>query len=646
MTERGDPKLKAEAGTGRPPDTEVRAELESILASKDFRASERRRSLLTYVVDSSLAGATDRLKGYTIATEVFGRDDDFDPQTDPIVRLETSRLRRDLELYYLSTGKDDPILISIPKGGNNPTFELRERVPIPDVSGSGASDVHVSTSSTTARRRWRWGSAAGLALTAAAVLAVAVILYVRATPDSMAPRSYDSVGVLPLDNFSGDPEQQYLAGGMTEAITHALGQIESLKVMSRTSMMRYRDEPKLASTIAQELSIAALVEGSVIRSGDRVRINVQLVDAKTDVQLWSRAFERPVGDILKLQNEVALAIANGIKVAIDPSELDRLTSSPSGNELAYEAYLKGRFLLRERTEASYRMAIRQFERAIGLEPEMAHAFAGLAEAYNLLRYEEAFPEGLLTRASDAAARAVELQPSLPDAHVALGHAMLQQYRWEQAEKAFLTALELEPNSSRTHLGYADYLNVVGRWDDALAELSAAQELDPLSLFIRIRLAQTYLMKGDTDFCVALVLEAQSLDPNHPMPYHGLGVVKLSRGEFQEAIELIGTGVELTGRSPWNLAVLGMAYGKSGRTSDALAIQKELMESTNDHHRIEIEMAITYIGLGDKEQALDWLEKAYEQHDAGIAEVRWVPLFDDVRDEPRFQALLERFNFPE
>jgi len=459
----------------------------------------------------------------------------------------------------------------------------------------------------------------------------------------------ESLAVLPLANLSGDPEQEYFADGMTEELITNLGKISALRVISRTSVMRYKGTKKPLPEIARELNMDAIVEGTVQRSGNRVRISAQLIQARPERHLWAESYERDLRDILALQSEVARAIANEIRLKLTPQEQTRLASARPVNPAAHEAYLRGRYHWNKVTDEGIRRSIREFEQAIEIDPQYAVAYAGVADAYIFLSaWSRAIPpKEVLPKAKAAAVKALEIDETLPEAHTALALArLLFELDWSAAESGLKRAIELNPSYPVAHQWYALLLSSLGRHDEAIAEAKRAHELDPLSLQSDAQVGLHYYFARQYDHAIQRLHQTLELDPNFPPAHYWLGIAYLEKGASQEALEALQTAVRLSGSSGLFEPDLARAYGLTGKRDAARRILGELQELSRKKYVPADSIAIIYIGLGDKNRALEWLEKAREESCAGsILLLKVAPWLDPLRSDPRFQDLLRRMNFP-
>jgi len=458
-----------------------------------------------------------------------------------------------------------------------------------------------------------------------------------------------AIAVLPLTNLSRDSEQDYFTDGMTEALITDLAQIGALRVISRTSSMRYKCTDKPLPQIARELSVDALVEGSVLRAGDRVRITAQLIHAATDQHLWAKSYERDLRDILALQSEVARAVADEVQIKLTPQEQARLARSPQVNPAVHEAYLRGRYHWAKGTEQGLRKSIEYFEEAIAKDPSYALAYCGLADSINMLVSPilELMPPGeAAPKAKAAALRALELDETLAEAHTSLGRINFYfDWDWAGAEKAFRRAIELNVNSSLAHHTYALLLSVLGRHAEAIHESRRAVELDPLSLLSNSIFASVYCCARQFENAEEQFRKTLELDPNFALARWMLGACCLvPMGRYDESIAELQKAIALAVNVAIPTGVLGYCYGKAGRRDEALRILDELEELSKRRYVSPMARTLTYVGLGD-ERMFDALEDAYQRRAHSLIWLNVMPWWDDVRTHPRFQDLVRRMNFP-
>jgi TolB-like protein/DNA-binding winged helix-turn-helix (wHTH) protein/Flp pilus assembly protein TadD len=452
-----------------------------------------------------------------------------------------------------------------------------------------------------------------------------------------------SIAVLPLENLSGDPAQEYFTDGMTDAVITDLAQVSSLKVISRTSAMRYKGTRKPLPDIAKELNVDGIVEGPVVRSGDRVRVDAQLIEANTDRHYWAKMYERNLGDVIRLQNEVAQAIANEIQVKLTPAEQARLAQARPVDPQAYEFYLKGRYFWNKRTDASVQKGIEYFQQAIQKDPNYALAYAGLAEAY-VVR-DDLSPEEQYSKAKAMARVALQMDEGLAEAHNALAMSLfLYDWDWAGAESEFQRAIALNPNYALAHQWYAQYQRAMGRQNSAMAEIQRAQELDPLSLVIG---GGTGQYGTQYDLMIESNRQKLELDANFAGAYLGLGRAYVLKGMYQDAIAAFQKGLDLSGGAPNYLSFLGYTYGVSGKRNEARKILLQLNQLSKRRYVSSYDIALVYVGLGEKDLAFDWLQNALAERSTDLVflKVRTRKEMDSVRSDPRYNELVRRIGLP-
>jgi serine/threonine protein kinase/tetratricopeptide (TPR) repeat protein len=487
--------------------------------------------------------------------------------------------------------------------------------------------------------------AVGLVLTLALLLGLNVAgLRDRLTGGATAPK-ITSLAVLPLANLSGDPQQEYFADGMTEELITDLGKVSALKVISRTSVMHYKGTQKTVPEIARELNVDAIVEGSVLRAGNRVRITAQLIQGSTDKHLWAESYDRDLRDVLALQSEVAGAITREIKATVTPDELARLETSRAVDPEAYRLYLEGRHQFNKRTLPAFEKSQQLFRQALDIDPDCAPAYAGLAESYGILPfYGGGTPKDTFPKAKEAAQKALELDGSLAEGHAALGFVLFYwDWDWPRAERELKRAIELKPNYVVAHHWYAEYLSAMGRHEQALAEIQRAQDLDPVSPLLLAIGGEVCSYAGRYDEAIAQCRKALELDPDYPLAHENLGSGLLGKDMYEQAVsEYQKADRELAGSARPHLVE---ALALAGRRGEALKILGPLTERKKGAESDWRMTARIYLALGDKQKALSCLERGYEVRDPYLVFLNVIPAFDSLRSDPRFQDLLRRMNFP-
>jgi TolB-like protein/Flp pilus assembly protein TadD len=455
------------------------------------------------------------------------------------------------------------------------------------------------------------------------------------------------LAVLPLESLSGDASQDYFTDGMTDALIADLGQIGELRVISRTSVMTYKGVRKRLPEIARELNVDAVVEGTVLRSGERVRITAQLIKVPDERHLWAQSYEGDLQNTLALQNSVARAIAEQIQVTLNPVEEAALKKSKEVNPEAYEAYLKGRYFWNKRSGEGLRKAIDYFSHAIDTDPNYARAYSGLADSYALSgdwEYGILSPEDAFPKARAAVTKALVLDDNLSEAHTSLAFIQdLYDWDWASAEKEYKRALALNPNYATAHHWYAWHLIVVGRNDEGIAELQRAESLDPLSLIISADLADALCIAHRFEESMQQSRKTIEMDPHFAVAHYQLGQALEQKHRYDEAIAEFRRAIELSGGNTTFQSNLANAYAASGRKEEATKIIEQLESGQSQASSTDASIALIYVGLGENDHAMIWLTKAYQARFNPSILMR--PAFDPLRPDPRFRDLLQRIGLP-
>jgi TolB-like protein/DNA-binding winged helix-turn-helix (wHTH) protein/Flp pilus assembly protein TadD len=456
-----------------------------------------------------------------------------------------------------------------------------------------------------------------------------------------------SLAVLPLESLSNDTSQDYFADGMTEELISDLGQISALRVISRTSVMAYKHARKPLPQIARELNVDAVVEGTVLRSGDRVRITAQLIEASTDKHLWSQSYDGELRDTLTLQNNVARAIADQIRINLNPQEQAALKKVAVVDPEAYESYLKGRYFWNKRTADGLSKAIDYFSEAIKRKPDYAQAYAGLADSYALAgdwKYGLLAPKEAYPKAKAAATKAIALDDTLGEAHISLAFCLENfDWDWESAGREFTRGIELSPRYAIGHEWYGWHLAALGRHDDAIAEVEKAASLDPLSSSIGADLAEELLVAHRFDESIKQIRKTIILDPFFGPAHYVLGQALAQKHNYNEAIAELQQAIELSPGSTAFTANLAYAYAVSGMRDEAAKKLNDMKNRSPQAFSNAPEIAMVYVGLDQKDQAMAWLEKGYAEHFSPWVLMR--PCFDPLRSDPAFEELVRRMGRP-
>jgi serine/threonine-protein kinase len=606
------------------PAESVRAELDSILRSETFAHAERLSRFLRFAVEQAIQGQADQFKEYLLGVQVFDRGESFDPRLDPVVRVEAHRLRSKLKQYYEAEGREDPVGIEFPKGGYVPVFKSR---------------ATPARSRAALRRPGRWKMAA---LLVGALVAGAAVYWV-ARPGPRSSVRLSSIAVLPFTDLSQERDQEYFCDGITDELINALAKVEGLHVVSRTSAFQFKGKASDVRKIGEQLNVGSVLEGSVRKAGHRLRITAQLVKAVDGYQLWSGTYERELKDVFAIQEEISRAIVNALRVPLAGEQGRRLVEGPTANLEAYSLYLRGRFYWNKRTEGGLKRSIQHFEQAIAAEPDYAVAWAGLADAYALLAsYGESPPREVMPKARTAAVKALEIDNTLAQAYVSLGFVRsFYDWNWEGAEREYQRAIELNPGYATAHHWYSGCLRAVGRVQESLAEIQRALELDPLSLAMGRDMGRTLRSMRQPDRAIEQFRKVLELDPSFPSGYVHLGMAYEDRGMYREALAALQKARTLPGSNPLTAGALGHCYAASGQPEEARKLLGELEELSRKRYVSAISRALIYAGLGEKDGAMEWLEKAYQDHEPWLGWLNADPVFDGLRGEPRFTNLLKK-----
>jgi TolB-like protein/DNA-binding winged helix-turn-helix (wHTH) protein/Flp pilus assembly protein TadD len=483
----------------------------------------------------------------------------------------------------------------------------------------------------------------GLGLALVAASAISWLFY----HDIYSSPAIRSLAVLPLENLSEDSSQDYFADGMTDALIARLAQISTLRVISRTSVMTYKNVHRPLAEIARDLNVDAVVEGSVSRAGERIRVTAQLIDARNEKHIWAANYDEDIRDTLVLQSKVTRAIAEQIRATVNPQEQLTLAKSRTVDPDAYEAYLKGRYFWNKRTGEGLRTAIDYFRRAITIDSSYAEAYAGLADSYAVAgdwKYGVLPPLDAFPKATAAAAKALVLDASLGEAHASLAYALdLYGWDWVAAETEYKQAIQLNPGYATAHQWYSWHLFMVGRDDDALSELRRAESLDPLSLIINADIADALCVAHRYDEAVEQSEKTLKMDANFAVGHYELGQALVQKHMYDRAIAEFQKAIELSGHSGAFDSYLGYTYAVSGRKEEAIKIINDLESRHPENHSVDADIALIYVGLDDRDEAISRLNKAFDARFK--ASILRRPAFDPLRSDARFQDLLRRMGLP-
>ena len=468
----------------------------------------------------------------------------------------------------------------------------------------------------------------------------------KESPEEVLSLEKDRIAVLPFANISPDSKDEYFADGMTEELISNLSRIGGLRVIARTSVMQYKGVGKSVAEIGRELKVGTVLEGSVRKAAGKLRIVVQLIDARSEEHLWSVGYDRDFKDVFAIQSEIAQRVAEALKVKLMAREKKQIEKEATENLEAYDLYLRGWSFLNERTEKRFNKGIRYFEQAIAKDPTYAPAYAGLAEAHGLLGLFGALPpKDVMPKAKAAAEKALEIDDALSEAHTSLGFVRsVYDWAWSDAEREFERARELKPSNSTAHRWYAvTYLTPMGRLDEAIEEMKRSLELDPLCLSTNEWLGTEYLLARRYEKAIELYRKTLQMDPNYPPAHFYLSQAYMQKAKYKEAVTEVQKAITLSGRLPRTVATLGRIYAVSGESVKAQKVLEELSELSKRRYVPSYYVALIYEGLGQKDRAFEWLEKALEERDSELVFLKVDPSLDILRSDSRFFALLKKTN---
>lgn len=583
-----------------------------------------------------------------IADRLWGKDVfvDIDHSINTAVRKIRFVLRDDPEKpRFVETVVGKGYRFAAPVTGNNggsnslPMIPVVERLAPAESPARPESEVPSAQKKVPSALRWvLFGTAAVLSL-----FVLTFVLSRGANPKSTSQRPIKSLAVLPLKNLSGDPTQEYLADGMTEELIGRLAAIHNLRVISRTSAMHFKDTKLSVPEIARTLQVDALVEGSVIREGNRIRVHAQLIRGATDEHLWSESYDRELREVLSLQSDVAQSIAGKVEVTITGKEHERLAAARPVLPEVYENYLKGRSILGSTySKSGLEESVVFFEEAIKRDSAFAPAYVGLADAYNNLAtvFIGAPPNEMRPKVINAARKALELDPELAEAHVLLADVYQAQWRWSDAEAEYKRALDLKPNDAHAHVAFAHWLLCEGRTEEAVRWAQRGRELDPIEVS-GSSIGQILFYSHRYGEAIRELRSVLAVQPNGASALWNLGFSLIANGEPEEAIPVLEKAVSITDRSAAVIAVLIRAYAHAGRRAEALRLLDELKQRRKKGYVPAGAFVNAYLGLDDREQIFVWLEHAYQEQSNILQFVKVHPYFDPVRNDPRFIDLIHR-----
>jgi len=629
---------------------DARDELGKVLASRTFQPAQLQRRFLAFAVEELLAGRAHLLKEYVIATEALGREASFDPRLDPIVRTEARKLRARLAKYYQTEGSREAFCIDLPKGSYVPAFrgmaeKPAEPLPAESIAVPPPEPLAVTVPAVqgaAARRPLPWKFAYGLLAIFVLAAAGAVTLNrvsSQTAPGTAATSDDASIAVLPLVNLS-DGSEEFLSEGLTDEIINALTQIPGLRVVARTSSFRFRANAAGTKDIDRKLHVRAVLVGSVRKSDRRLRVALELNDAANGYHLWSGNYETDAVGVGKLPLEIANAVTNALGMASARGEPGSPQTSALPNSDAQEDYLRGLYFQNKFTVDSLKQATEYYKRAIAEDPSFAQAYAGLADCYALGRPVAATqPLEVIPKIRAAAGKAIELDDRLGEPHIDLAVSAEYEFDWATAESEFKKGLELNPGNVLGHIWYAWYLSLTGREEQVLTQRAIAVRLDPVSPYAVDALGHYYFSVGRFDTAVQQYRGSLALEPAFGLTHQDLGDAYLFEGNCGAAInELRVANQSMPG--PRRMAHLGYAYGVCGHQAEARQILCQFLARVQRGSVPSLAIAEIYLGLGDKDRAFPWLQKAIDERDLEV-NLKGDPRFQLLRSDPRFNTLLRR-----
>ena len=636
----------------------VRGHLQEILASDAFKGGKRAQDFLQLVVSHALAGRLDSLRERMLGSEMFGRPVDYDTANDAVVRVKASEVRKRLTQYYQSLSAPPAMRIELPAGSYVPQFYFetapaatQPTAPEPDAALKPPEPPATQPVNQVVRPTQPPATAASASplraplswiLLGAGVAALAIAGFFTAQwwRHSLASHPIRSIAILPLANFSGDSGQEYLADGMTEELTAELGQVRSLRVISRTSTMTYKGTKKTLPEIARELNVDGIVEGSIDREGSHVRITIQLIDSRTDQHIWAHSYDRDITSVLQLQSDVARAIADQIRIELTPQQQARFNRTQQVDPQAVELYLQA---VERLNGGNPKTAIDLLRQSIEKDPNYAPAHASLADAYGWMGeagwmpYSDAF-----SFQKAEALKAIALDDSRPEPHLDLGQAAMDQdWDWATEKNELERALQINPNAANVHWAYANYLSRVGDSDRAVAEAKLALQLDPVSSRSFMQTAFVLYFARNYDQALVNMQQAAALHADPIEIRFPLGDIYIEKGLYDQGIQEF----QKLGDVPHALGHMGNGYAREGRTAEARAILPRLQQHIEKSGIGRYEIALVYAGLNDKDNAFHWLEEGYKARDKGLTYLKIDPCLAPLRSDPRFLDLLKRVGLP-
>jgi len=579
---------------------EIQSELSRIFASEAFTNAERMKRFLKYVVDQSIHEKDEDLSEYWIGLRVYDRDNGFDPRLDSIVRVDAARLRSKLREFYYSEGRGSPIRIEIPKGGYKATFNKRKG-PRPEISEE------------------------------------------RPTKEASDAKT---IAVLPFADLSPERDQEYFGDGIAEELMFALSRVPKLRVVSQTSVFAFKGKGMDLRDIGSQLGVEHILEGSVRKAGQKLRITVRLTDVVSGFNIWSEVFTCELKDVFVVQEEIARSVADALRLTVAGGEPMPLPKARACNVNAFNQYLVGRAFWNKQTEPGFRAAITHFENCLKEDPTYAKAYFGISDCYRKLEFWGLMrPMDALPRAKEAAKKALEMDGSLIEARVPLaGITAVNEWRWAEADSMFQNILSFHPDYAPAHQAYAMMcLAPLRRFDEAIDHIQIARQLDPLALLINAHVGGAFYLAGRYDEAIEQLQSTLELEPNYHLAHMGLALALGEKGMFDEALTVLRRAKTLAGEIMPIRGALGNIYARAGKISEAEAVLAELVDLQSVRYVSPLDFALVYAGLGKTADVFQFLKQAAADHCGRLAWTLIEPRYEGLRSDPRFVELLHHVN---
>jgi len=577
---------------------EISAELQTILASQIFASADRMRRFLRFVVQETLEGKGDDLNEYMLGVEVYDRDKTFDPRVDSIVRVDAGRLRSKLREFYESKEGGSSIRIEIPKGGYKPLFKMLKGTDSGSLAQRGAIN----------------------------------------RPEGK------TIAVLPFADLSPQRDQEYFGDGMAEELMFTLSRVPKLRVVSQTSVFAFKGKRLDLREMGRQLGVESIMEGSVRKAGQKVRITARLTDVATGFNIWSEAYDCELRDVFSVQEEISKSVAEALRVTVSGEEPIQRPKPRVCNVNAYNHYLIGRAFWNKQTEPGFRAAITHFENSLAEDPSYAKAYLGISDCYRKLEFWGLMsPTDALPQATAAAQKALELDSSLIEAKVPLAAMMaINEWKWAQADAMFQEILRFLPDYAPAHQAYAVMcLAPMRRFEEAIEQIQVARQLDPLALLGNAHVGGVFYLAGRYDEAIEQLRNTLELDPCYHLAYMGLAIALGQKGMFDDAIATLDKAKTLAGEIMPIRGALGNIYARAGKIREAEAVLQELFDLEGMRYVSPLDFALVYAGLGKTEEFFQCLEKAAAAHCGRLAWALIEPRYENLRSDPRFVALIKR-----